>query len=238
MKINVGAFFRHDVNTHFVANSGLTVAAIAGAVHIGADLMTRGILHVPLAVAVTFGDLDTMSREGGLFGTILAYFGRPKTIPADPKPPDAPSNPIVAISQAFEKRAQADAAASPVGADVPRPSLLLAAALHHVAGLTGGSALTMATTIQGKVADAIVAFYDANQPALLALITSKNVTVVDWVENAAAALLAKNPMLALVLGGEVKSLAPQIITFFGSEEAAAVAALDAILHAEATKLGG
>ena len=244
MKINLERLFLR-ANTHFVGNAGLGAVVGGLALHIVSDLFTRKVLQVPIAASVITSELDAAVYPLLGSGALAAYFGRPKTVAADPKPAAEPDA-IRAIQQSIADRAAAAtpvpssapaSAASLVGADVPRPSQIFAAALLHVAGTAGGRSLVMAT-IQGKIADAIVSFYDANEPALLALITSKNISVVAWVENAAAALLAKNPMLALVLGGEVKSLAPTIIAFFGSEEAAAVAALDALLHAEATKLGG
>jgi hypothetical protein len=113
-----------------------------------------------------------------------------------------------------------------VAADVPRSSALPADVTSFNAGTAGGSA------------PAIVGYYDANKGALATLLASKNVLVVNLVENAAQALVAKNPMLGLIFGGEIKALAPELVTFLGGEETAGIAALDALLHAEAAKLGG
>jgi hypothetical protein len=122
-----------------------------------------------------------------------------------------------------------------VAADVPRSSALPADVTSFNAGTAGGSA---PMSFEGQLADAIVGYYDANKGALATLLASKNVLVVNLVENAAQALVAKNPMLGLIFGGEIKALAPELVTFLGGEETAGIAALDALLHAEAAKLGG
>ena len=93
-------------------------------------------------------------------------------------------------------------------------------------------------SLQGQIADAFVSLYESNRTGLTALIKSKNVTIVAFVESAAEQLVAKNPMLQLVFQGEIKGAGPQLIAYLGSEENAAYAALDASLRSEAKTLGG
>jgi hypothetical protein len=91
----------------------------------------------------------------------------------------------------------------------------------------------------GSLADALVAYVDANKTAILALAAGENLSISSLVESTVLALVQKDfPALYPFLQGSIKGAGPQIITFLGGEEAALFAVVDAALHTEATKLGG
>ena len=93
-------------------------------------------------------------------------------------------------------------------------------------------------SIEGAIADAVVAAFDNNKAAILAGLQAENVNIADAVENFALAVVAKNPFLNAALGGVIKGLGPEIVAALGGEEPAAIALVDAWLHQEAVKLGG
>ena len=95
-----------------------------------------------------------------------------------------------------------------------------------------------AKTWEGIILDALIAFYQSNQPALAALIATGNVTIETFAEDGLNSLVAKEPILKMILGGEIAALPSQLGPFLTKEEGYAEAALLAYLQSLAVKYGG
>jgi hypothetical protein len=97
----------------------------------------------------------------------------------------------------------------------------------------------MATpTIWGAALDLIEQQLQANGPAILAELSSQNTNISTAIETFLLNIVAKNPFLSGILGGMIKGLGPQIVAALGSEEAAALAWVEAELKALAAAQGG
>jgi hypothetical protein len=92
-------------------------------------------------------------------------------------------------------------------------------------------------SIEGQILSAISAAISQNQSAITAAAREANVVVSNEIEALASAIVAKNPILNIVLGGVISGLGPQIVAALGGEEQALITLVQSWLAKEIAAAG-